>query len=275
MAGKESSNGNGNEETGTDFKNMKVGQDASDPLAGERIARDHSTPTQDFEGTAPEPSAGSGGNGETGGGAAPEGGGPKPPGDDFEPVAKMESAEDLADELIDGYIEYKPQLFRMMASSPISEKKMDKMAANGEVNFNMMFNKPDGTPTSVLAFFRNIYMDIDSKFKPPVNFKEKIKPPLVKELSKRGWGVSPMQQILIIVGKDLAASGLQAVSIIKQIHESLEFFKQQTAANKNGNTAPAPEQGEDTAAPKNQNSSAGSADNIQDVHFEEVANPAT
>jgi hypothetical protein len=129
-------------------------------------------------------------------------------------------AEAGARELVNLYCEYKPQLFTAIASP--SQKKIDKKIRAGELDPKVSIETYDGTRTfkGHIEYLKSM---CEQAFTPTDTFREQITPPLAKVLEDKGVGLTPLQEVGMILGRDLVTSGIQAVKIMGMTKELTEY----------------------------------------------------
>ena len=99
--------------------------------------------------------------------------------------------------------------------------------------------------------------------------------PLAKWLKEKQWGLTTGEQLLVMVGKDLAEKTWQAISIKTQLKGLLEFLKEQTKIKQAQGGAQQPSPSPSTEGVPHQPGNAGSrttsdASGAQSVEAEEL-----
>jgi len=100
----------------------------------------------------------------------------------------------------------------------ISEKKLNKLQADGEINLDAMINYEFGKNIRAGDFFQEYNQQVSTVLSVSQEFKDEVTPVLERVLAKRGIGVTDEQLLMFMFGKDLAA-------------KSIIFFQQKTQIN--------------------------------------------
>jgi hypothetical protein len=118
----------------------------------------------------------------------------------------------------------------------ISETKLDRLIAEGEINPKITLQTEDGA-VPIKQFAVGYNESIQSAFGVSDEFKENIKPPLIRIFKKRGVGMTDEQLVAYYLVTDLGTKGVQAVMLRKTTNSILDQLKQNTLAIKEQNTA--------------------------------------
>jgi len=135
------------------------------------------------------------------------------------------AAAAAADAVINGY-EWLHGLGNNMLK--ISEKKLNKLQADGEINLQVMIEYDYGHKITAGEFIKEYNEQVSGLLTVSEEFKEEIKPLLVEEFEDRGVGLTRMQRIGFIVLKDLAAKGFMFVQQMQQTRHMVEVIKEAT-----------------------------------------------
>jgi len=111
----------------------------------------------------------------------------------------------------------------------ISEGKLDKMIADGEINPDITLQTESGN-LPIKEFAVEYNESIKEAFVVTDEFKEKVKPPLIRVFKKRGIGMTDEQLLMYYFGQDIAVKGIQAFTLKKTANNILESLKENTAA---------------------------------------------
>lgn len=131
----------------------------------------------------------------------------------------------------------------------ISEKKLDVLIAEGEIDANIQIPTESGN-VSVKDFAQEYNSSIKDAFEVSDEFKENVKAPLIRVLKKRGIGMTDEQMLLYLFGTDLATKGAQVVMLSKAKNNIFDALKENTIALRESQVqrpapAPAPVQKEE------------------------------
>jgi hypothetical protein len=100
----------------------------------------------------------------------------------------------------------------------VSEKKLNKLQAEGEINLNAMIDYEMGKKIRAGDFFLEYNQQVGTVLQVSQEFKDEATPLLEKVLAKRGIGMTDEQMLMFVFGKDIAA-------------KSMIFFQQKTQMN--------------------------------------------
>lgn len=109
-----------------------------------------------------------------------------------------------------------------------NERKLNRLHAAGEIDLNMPVVTPGGVQTTAGALFDLHNETTKDCIQPDPEFKELIQPMIAEELAKRNVGLTNMQMILVLAGKD-AKTKVEA--IIPSYHmkkDMLDTFREAT-----------------------------------------------
>ena len=131
-----------------------------------------------------------------------------------------------------------------------NEKKLNKLAQEGEVDFSIRIPLDYASNQTVtLSEFVN---DFNSQQKDSLvvskEFKEEVTPILERVLKKRGIGATDEQMLIFMFGKDIAVKGSMFFAARSQMNEIVGMMKEMTQQMKGGdfssqmNTPPPPTQ---------------------------------
>ena len=155
---------------------------------------------------------------------------------------KTMGAEMMADMTLDIYDK---ACFYMGKIPEISESKLDKLIAEGEIDPTIQLQTEAGA-MPIKDFAVEFNDSIKDAFQVTDEFKEKVKPPLIRVFKKRGIGMNDEQLLAYYFVTDLGAKGAQAFMLRKTANGILDSLKENTMAmreNQIRNQAPpAPQQ---------------------------------
>jgi len=115
----------------------------------------------------------------------------------------------------------------------VSEKKLTKLQAEGEINLNALIDYDYGKRMRAGEFFEEYNRQVEGVLVVSDEFKEEVTPVLERVLSKRGIGMTDEQMLMFMFGKDIAAKSLiffQQRQVLKSMIESIKeaTMQQQT-----------------------------------------------
>ena len=155
---------------------------------------------------------------------------------------KTMGAEMMADMTLDIYDK---ACFYMGKIPEISESKLDKLIAEGEIDPSIQLQTESGA-MPIKDFAVEFNDSIKDAFMVSDDFKEKVKPPLIRVFKKRGIGMTDEQLLAYYFVTDLGAKGAQAFMLRKTANSILDSLKENTQAIRESQirkeTPPAPQQ---------------------------------
>jgi hypothetical protein len=151
---------------------------------------------------------------------------------------KTMGAEMMADMTLDIY---EKGCFYMGKIPEISEGKLDKLIAEGEIDASIKLQTEAGE-MPIKEFAVEFNDSIREAFLVSDEFKEKVKPPLLRVFKKRGIGMTDEQLLAYYFGTDLLAKGAQAFMLRKTANNILDSLRENTMAmRENQITNPIPQ----------------------------------
>ncbi|MBM3201302.1 MAG: hypothetical protein FJZ56_02715 [Chlamydiae bacterium] len=112
----------------------------------------------------------------------------------------------------------------------VTEKKLNKLQAEGEINLNAMIDYDYGNKIRAGDFFQDYNKQVDGLLKVSDEFKEEVKPVLERVLAKRGIGLTDEQYLIYLFGKDIAAKSMIFFQQKAQLNYMIDSIKQATTA---------------------------------------------
>lgn len=110
----------------------------------------------------------------------------------------------------------------------VSERKLNKLQAEGEINLNAMIDYDYGKKIRAGEFFQEYNQQVAGLLKVDNEFKEEAIPVLERVLAKRGVGMTDEQYLMFIFGKDIAAKSLIFFQQKAQMNYMIESIKAAT-----------------------------------------------
>jgi len=112
----------------------------------------------------------------------------------------------------------------------VSERKLNKLQAEGEINLNAMIDYDYGKKIRAGEFFQEYNKQVDGILKVTDEFKEEVKPVLERVLAKRGIGLTDEQYLIYLFGKDIAAKSMIFFQQKAQLNYMIESIKEATTS---------------------------------------------
>ena len=110
----------------------------------------------------------------------------------------------------------------------ISEKKLNKLQAEGEINLNAMIDYDQGKKIRAGDFFHEYNEQTKDLLKVTDEFKDEVRPVLERVLAKRGVGLTDEQMLMFYFGKDIAAKTFLFMQQKTQINFMINSIKEAT-----------------------------------------------
>lgn len=118
-----------------------------------------------------------------------------------------------------------------------NEKKLNKLAQEGEVDFSLRI--PLDYTTNQTVTLSEFVQEFNSQQKDSLTvskeFKEEVTPILERVLKKRGIGATDEQMLIFMFGKDIAVKGSMFFAARSQMSEIVGMMKEMTEQMKGGN----------------------------------------
>jgi hypothetical protein len=132
----------------------------------------------------------------------------------------------------------------------ISETKIDRLIAEGEIDGDIQIPIENGA-IGVKDFAQEFNESIKGAFEVDDEFRDKVRPPLIRVFKKRGVGMTDEQLLMYYFGTDLFTRGAQVFMLKKTSNAVLDGLKENTMAlRENQITRPAPVQQNNTQEQK-------------------------
>tara|TARA_R110000787_G_scaffold11722_5_gene38435 strand:+ start:595 stop:1893 length:1299 start_codon:yes stop_codon:yes gene_type:complete len=143
---------------------------------------------------------------------------------------KKLAAQQLVQTVLDGY-EMLHELGKTFVKYP--EDKLQEKIIKGEIDPTMEIPLDEnGTTTNPVEFFQNFNEQAEEAISYDPEFGEKVRPAMERVFSKKGWGMTDEQFLLVAFGKDAAWKGVQIMTLKKTSKGIMDTFVQlQTEKN--------------------------------------------
>ena len=184
---------------------------------------------------------------------------------------KTMGAEMMAEMTLDIY---EKGCFYMGKIPEISESKIDKLIAEGEIDPSIQLQTEAGA-MPIKEFAVEFNDSIKDAFVVTDEFKEKVKAPLIRVFKKRGIGMTDEQLLAYYFGTDIATKGAQAFMLRKTTNSILDSLRENTMAMREQQMAqtpkpPKPEPFRDTTStPRNINNTDPEPIDKNDIYYTE------
>lgn len=155
---------------------------------------------------------------------------PEPLNPDLKRAPKKEvnrAAEHLVDLVINAYsgmIKWSNKLLQ------ISEKKLMRLQAEGEINLSALIDYDFGKKMPIGQFVKEYNEQVGTTLSVSDDFKEQIRPLLIEIFAERGIGLSKENMVLALIVQDVAGHAIMFTQQKQQQAQMLEFMKQASAA---------------------------------------------
>lgn len=122
----------------------------------------------------------------------------------------------------------------------VSEKRLNKLQAEGEINLNAMIDYDYGKKIRAGEFFQDYNEQVKDLLSVSDEFKEETIPVLERVLAKRGVGMTDEQYLMFLFGKDIAAKSLLFFQQRAVMNSMIESIKQATMSQFTQQAPPPP-----------------------------------
>lgn len=153
----------------------------------------------------------------------------------------------------------------------ISEAKLDKLIAEGEIDGDIQLPTESGN-IGVKDFANEYNSSIKEAFEVNDDFKEKVRPPLIRVFKKRGIGMTDEQLLGYYFVTDLGTKVAQAVMLKKTANNIIDSLKENTLAIRESQ-APRPSTPTPTPTPTKPEQSVDYYEEISEISENVVRKP--
>jgi len=120
----------------------------------------------------------------------------------------------------------------LLAKIPqISEEKIDRLIAEGEIDPNIQIPAESGS-MNIKDFAVEYNSSISEAFEVSDEFKETVAPIMERVFKKRGIGMTDEQSLAYYFGTDILTKGIQVVTLRKTTNSLIDSLKESTLATK-------------------------------------------
>lgn len=146
---------------------------------------------------------------------------------------KRIAAEQMVDMIL-GFYEKAHEIAKPMVK--IKDKKIGELEAKGLINPNDKLPLDrEGNSASLRELAKETNEAIDDTLAYDPTFNARVRPPMIREFAKRGWGMTDMQYILVAFTQDVAMKGAMIMGVKKQFNDITKLFKEIEAERKSAN----------------------------------------
>lgn len=124
----------------------------------------------------------------------------------------------------------------------VSDKKLAKLQAAGEINLNAMIDYDYGKQISAREFFQEYNTQVENLLTVSQEFKDEVTPVLERVLSKRGIGMTDENMLLVLFGKDIAVKSMLIFQQKAVVKNMIENIKMASMMNQAPQPSPQPQQ---------------------------------
>ena len=152
----------------------------------------------------------------------------------------------------------------------VSERKLNKLQADGEINLNAMIDYDYGKKIRAGDFFIEYNQQVANVLQVSPEFKEEVTPILEKVLAKRGIGMTDEQMLMFLFGKDIAAKSMIFFQQKAQMNMMIASIKEATTSQyAQAAPTPTPQPAQQPTQPQQQQPPARQAEEVIAVEPEE------
>lgn len=147
---------------------------------------------------------------------------------------KRYATEQMVDTVLDGY-ERLTALGNNLVQ--VKESKLKRMYAEGEINPSIQIPiDGQGNTVSVDEFVQEFNSQTSEAIKTSPEFKETVRPAMIRVFEKRGIGMTDEQFLMYHFGVDLATKGITIFALRRQMNSIFDMLKEMS-----GSTPPPPQ----------------------------------
>lgn len=143
---------------------------------------------------------------------------------DLDPKDRKLASKQLVQTVLDGY-EMLHELGKNFVKYP--EEKLQEKVMKGEIDPTMEIPLDEmGNTTNPVEFFQNFNQQAEEAISYDPEFGEKVRPAMERVFSKRGWGMTDEQYLMVAFGKDIGWKGVQIMNLRKTAKGIMNTFEQ-------------------------------------------------
>ncbi len=126
------------------------------------------------------------------------------------------------DQILDGY-EKLHELGKWAVK--VDDEKLTQLAMQNKIDLSMSVPVSEHDSVTVQEFVSKYNTQASQAISLDPEFRNKIKPPMVRVFIKRGWGLSDEQQIILLASRDIAEKGIMIYQFKRTINSMLTMFQ--------------------------------------------------
>ena len=163
---------------------------------------------------------------------------PNPAMNQLDDAEKRLASEQMVDAVLDTY----DTLCTLgSAVGKVKEETVNQLIASGKIDKNRRIPIDEyGNSVSVPEFIRGYNEQVGQAVQPDPAFRKKVRPPMVRVFSKRGWGMTDEQFLLFAFGKDISVKAITLFSMKKGVNDILKRLVAENAPNNSASSTPPP-----------------------------------
>jgi hypothetical protein len=166
---------------------------------------------------------------------------PNPAMNQLDDAEKRVASEHMVDAVLDMYDTLKGLGANL---AKIKEQRVLDLVDNGRIDPNRRIPVDEfGNSVSPLEFIRSYNEQLPQAVKPDPNFRKRVRPPMIRIFSKRGWGMTDEQLVAFAFLKDLGVTGASLYAMRKGVSDVLARLEEEhTGEPRRGTPPPRPQQ---------------------------------
>ena len=144
---------------------------------------------------------------------------------------KRIAAEQFVDMLLGGY-DTLHEVAKPFAK--IKDKKIMELERKGLINPSDTVTVNKGDEVTLREIIHESNLAIEQALTPDPTFHAIVRPPMIREFTKRGLGLTDMQTIAIAFGKDIGMKLVQIIGVKRNLGSIIDIFKEQQKERQEG-----------------------------------------
>lgn len=145
------------------------------------------------------------------------------------PAEVKEGAKMMVNMVLQGYSLIWNQVGQAMR---VSDDKIREWSVDGYIDFEMQVPVSQTETVTPKDFYEDYNKQVVEIFAVSDEFMNDVRPPMIREFSKRGWGASDMQYIIFAFVKDSGTKALAAKSLKDSINNLTDQLAEMTKQNR-------------------------------------------
>ena len=152
---------------------------------------------------------------------------PNPAVNQLDDAEKRLACEQMVDAALDTY----DTLCTLGAAvGKVKEEKVNELISSGKIDKNRRMTIDEyGNSVTITEFVQQYNAQVGEAVKPDPSFRKKVRPPMVRVFTKRGWGMTDEQFLLFAFGKDISLKAVTLFSMKKGINDILKQLMAENA----------------------------------------------